>query len=131
MGRDSPLGPSPSENTPPSAQGGVANRSGTQRVCWSREGGQQGPSQWHGDGERDHSSLEPSQPRTPTLQPQAGPFLLGRCILAVTARSWAGFGWSCWGWLELAWKGVGLWVAWEKGAQGGSRRDGVHLPYSL
>lgn len=65
-----------------------------------------------------HSSLEPTQPRIPTLQPQAGPFLLRRYILAVTAHNWAGFGWSCWGWLELAWKGMGLWVAWGKGAQG-------------
>lgn len=24
-----------------------------------------------------------------------GPFLLGRAILAVTARYWGGFGWSC------------------------------------
>lgn len=78
--------------------------------------------QWQGDRERDrerdHSSLEPTQPSTPTLQPQAGLFLLGRCILAVTAHSWTGFGWSCWGWLELDWKGVGLCVAWGKGAQG-------------
>lgn len=47
--------------------------------------------------------VHPAQDSHPTTQ--AGPFFLGRCILAVTARSWVGFGWSCWGWLELAWKG--------------------------
>lgn len=119
MGPDSPLGPSPSENTPLSAQGGAASRSETQRTCWSREWGRQGPSPANthpqaaggvvmesGGRRGTNSSPEATQPRAPTLRPRAGPLVLGRRTPAVTARSRAGFGWSRWGWPELAWKGV-------------------------
>lgn len=139
-GRDSPLGPSPSENTPLSAQGGGANRSGTQRVCWSREWGQQGLShahpqaangQGHGerDKERDHSSLEPTQPRTPpdnlrTLPPgESHPGshspILGWIWVVVLRMAGAGL------------EGGRLVGGLGKGCSGHIRSDGVHVPHGL
>lgn len=134
MGRDSPLGPSPSENTPPSAQGGVANRSGTQRVYWNREGGQQAPSHANphpraandkgiergtkrGTERGNTAPWSPPSPGLPPYNPEQDPSSWADASwqsqppAGLGLGGHAGNGWS--------WPGrVGLWVAWGKGAQG-------------